>query len=149
MYYDNYGDYMRGQTNIPNMGNPYYNMPTYQQPQFASPVQQSPTQSANNLYPKLYQEITQSIDNCANNDYRLTEENVNKLTTKIYDEHKAQGHIPECKDSKQTGFIKDLILIIVIKHLLSKQRPRSPYQQIPNPMQQPQMPFGYNGYMGY
>lgn len=147
MYYENYGDYMRGQTNPQNMGNPYYTMPTYQQP-FVNPVQ-NPNQLANNLYPKLYQEINQSIDNCANNDYRLTEENVNKITDKIYDEHKAQGHIPECKDQKQTSFIKNLILILVIKHLLSKQRPRSPYQQIPNPMQQPQMPFGYNGYMGY
>ena len=148
MYYENYGEYMRGQTNPQNMGNPYYNMPnpsTYQPP-FVNQMQ-NPNQLANNLYPKLYQEITQSIDNCANNDYRLTEENVNKLTDKIYDEHKAHGHIPACKDPKQTNFIKDLIRIIVIKYLLSKQRPRSPYQQMPNPIQQ--MPFGYNGYMPY
>lgn len=139
MYCENYGEYMRNQTNYPNMANtnPYYNMPTYQN-QFNY---MNPNQLANNLYPQTYQEIIQKIDNnCMGNDYRLSEENVERITEQIYTDFK--DRINESKEQNQNNFIKDLIRIIIIKHLLSRQRPRNPYMNnMPG-----QMPF--NNYMG-
>lgn len=136
MYCENYGEYMRSQTNCPNMGNPYYNMPTY--PSQFNYV--NPKQMANTLYPKLYQEITQKIEtDCISNNCRLSEENVNRITDQIYTDCKS--NITESKDQNHNNFIKDLIRIIVIKHLLSRQQNRNPYQQMPG-----QMPFNYMGY---
>lgn len=138
MYYENYGDYMRNQNNYQNMNNPYMNMPTYQ-PTFNYT---NPNQLASNLYPKLYQEIIQKINNnCTNNDFRLTDENITRLANSIYEDYKSK--FTECKDSKQIDFIKDLIKIIIIKYLLTKQRTTTPYQQ---PAMPGQMPFGYMGY---
>lgn len=134
MYCENYGEYMRNQT---NMGNPYYNMPTYPN-QFNY---MNPSQMANSLYPKTYQEIIQKIDNnCISNNCSLSEENVKRITEAIYSDCKT--NINESKDQNQNNFVKDLIRIIVIKHLLSRQRNRNPYTQgMPG-----QMPFNYMGY---
>lgn len=136
MYCENYGEYMRNQTNYPNMESPYYNMPTYQS-QFNYV---NPNQMANNLYPKLYQDITQKIEtDCISNNCRLSEENVSRITDQIYTDCK--NNFIESKDQNHNNFIRDLIRIIVIKHLLSRQRNRNPYPGMPG-----QMPFNYMGY---
>ncbi len=135
MYCENYGEYMRNQTNMG--GNPYYNMPTY--PNQFNYI--NPTQMANSLYPKTYQEIIQKIESdCISNNCSLSEENVKRITDTIYSDCKA--NINESKDQNQNNFVRDLIRIIVIKHLLSRQRSRNPYPQgMPG-----QMPFNYMGY---
>lgn len=137
MYCENYGEYMRNQTGYQNMvtPNPYYNMPTYPN-QFNY---MNPNQLASTLYPKTYQEIIQKIENdCISNSCALSEENVQRITEQVYSDCK--NNINESKDQSQNSFVKDLIRIIVIKYLLSRQRNRNPYQ--PNMLGQ--NPFNYN-----
>lgn len=131
MYYESYGDYMRNQTGYQNIPNQYYNSPTY--PNQFDYMRQN--QSVNNLYPELYTEINKKIEsNCVGNDYRLNEENVNRLTEQIYADYK--DNTPENTrqaDNRRNSnsVIRDLIRILVIKFLLSRQRRQSPYQMMP------------------
>ncbi len=138
MYYENYEDYMRGNNNYPNMPNPYYNY-TYQN-QF-TPIQNR-QENVGKLYPELYTEINRKIeDQSISNNYRLNEENVNRITDEIFEDYKDKTADPKNQERiKSNNLIKDFIKILVIKYLLSRQRNNNFYQ-IP-----PQMPNGYYPY---
>ena len=139
MYYENYEEYMRGNNNCPNMPNPYYNY-TYPN-QFGCMNGFSSPQSANQLYPELYNEINRKIHNkCTAQDCRLTEENVNRITDEVYEDYKDKSVETSKMNTDKTctnNLIKDFIKILVIKHLLSMQRNNPnrfsmPQQGMPN-----------------
>lgn len=142
MYYESYEDYMRDSQGYPNMNaNPYYNNRTYpNQYQFRYAMPEQQPAMANNLYPELYSEIRQKIEsNCIAQDCRMTEENVERITEQVYADYKdkTMDNTKQAENRRnQNSIIRDLIRIIVIKHLLSRQRSQSPFQMMPQmPMQ--------------
>ncbi len=133
MYYENYDDYMRN-IGAMNMQTPYYNYTYPNQFNYMTSNQQT----AGQLYPELYTEINRKIENkCVSQDCRLTEENVNRITEQIYDDYKDKSIDNKSSEKLQhNSIIKDLIKILVIKYLLSKQRSTSGFY----PMMPPQFP---------
>ncbi len=139
MYYESYDDYMRGNNGNMGIPNPYYNY-TYQN-QF-NPMQQS---NINKLYPEIYNEINRKIENSYNmGNFNLTEDNINKITDEVFEEYKDKSTdaAKNAERTKNNDLIRDLIKIIVIKTLLSRQRNNNFYNM------PPQYP-GINGYYPY